>query len=679
MIFQGNGDGTFQAQDAYSTGQTPKDLLVADFGGGAALDIAVSTDSSAGTDTIMLFLGQGDGTFQTPVPYPVGIGPTTLVSADFDGVSGVDLAVLNDVGEDISILLANDDGTFQGERRITDIGGSPQQRLASDDMNNDNIPDLVVGFGSKVAFLEGTGDPSDLFLANQNIFVPSGITLLDIVVTDWDMDGNQDTVTTAATTSDGRLTFIFGNGAGGTARVSSFIHVAVYPAPKVLTTGDFDGDGDLDIAFTDDTMHSLLVRYGAGSQITGFEPFQNGTVNAYPLEPNANALLSGDFNGDGFWDVATTIPGQFGFYPGVVALYSNRDDGSFLGNVESVPVEEPRELVLGNPGPSGIPDLVVDSSDTGGGYIKVLRWDGSYSEVQSFEVPETISQMTSGALTSSGKLDVVVLPYFTDSVLVLTARPDGLFNDPVPVDVGDEAFDPVIADFNNDNNNDLLIGTGGHFSGGALKLLLGNGDGSFEPPLTVLPSGFGLHHPAAGDVNNDENMDVVVTTESQEGRTDTGFVLLGNGDGTFQTPVPISGLPDDVYFDTLSDLDGDDNLDMVTEGLFSPGDMLILMGDGLGGFGAPTLYPMGSIGWMIATDVNGDNVPDVVVISWAVNGVLVYLGVGDGTFDDPVVYMAGQVIWQVIVADLNDDGLPDIAVSGLWLDGVFIMFRIPPS
>ena len=102
------------------------------------------------------------------------------------------------------------------------------------------------------------------------------------------------------------------------------------------------------------------------------------------------------------------------------------------------------------------------------------------------------------------------------------------------------------------------------------------------------------------------------------------------------------------------------------------------MGDGLGGFGPPALYPMGSIQWMIATDLNGDDVPDVVVISWAVNCVLVYLGVGDGTFDDPVVYMAGQNIWQVMVADLNDDGLPDIAVSGLWLDAVFIMFRIPP-
>ena len=522
MIFLGKGTGTFQAQGTYSTGETPKDLLVADFGGGAALDIAVATDSSAGTDTIMLFLGQGDGTFQTPVSYPVGSGPMVLVSADFDGANGADLAILNDVGEDISILLANGDGTFQSERRITDIGGSPGQRLASGDMNNDNRPDLVVGFGAGVALLEGTGNPSDLFLAYQSIPGPSSTTLLDIVVTDWDMDGNQDIVATGVQSSEGRLSFIFGNGAGGVARISSYISAAAYPAPEVLTTGDFDGDGDPDVAFTDGSVNSLLVRHGAGSQTTTLGALSGGSY-AYPLEPNANALLNGDFNGDGSLDVATTIPGQFGFYPGVVALYLNHGDGSFLGNVASVPVEEPRELVLGNPGPSGIPDLVIDSSDIGGGYVKVLRWDGSYSEVQSFEVPETINQMASGALTSSGKLDVVVLPYFINSVLVLTARPDGLFNDPVAVDVGDEAFDPVIADFNNNGDNDLLLGTESHSGGGGLKLLLGNGDGTFQTPLTVLPSGFGLHHPAARYVNNDGKMDVVVTTESQEGRTDTGF------------------------------------------------------------------------------------------------------------------------------------------------------------
>ena len=679
-VYIGNGNGTFVETVSYSTGETPKDVLVANFGGVAALDIAVAVDSSASTDTVMLFLGQGDGTFQTPVPYPVGFGPMVLVASDFDGVNGVDLGVLNEVSADISILLGNGDGTFQAERRVTDVGDPSVWLLAAGDVKKDGNPDLLIAHDYGLELLPGTGNPEGLFQTSETILSLPGI-MLDLGLEDWDKDENPDVIITFAKkytpTVDGKISILWGAG-DGTFPTSDTFTNSGHRQPEVLAFGDFDTDGNPDMAFRDFEESSLVVVFGTGVRVGGpyGGPFRP-TYGRCFLDPSANALFTSDFDGDGSLDVAANIPGQIGVYPGVVPIYLNHGDGSFM-SADSVPVFNPRQLVLGNPGPFGIPDLVVDSYDSGG-FLKVLRWDGSYSEVQSFAVPETISQMASGVLTSSGKLDVVVLPYFIDSVLVFTARPDGLFNDPVPVDVGDEAFDPVIADFNNDNNNDLLIGTGGHFSGGGLKLLLGNGDGTFQqPPLIVLPAGFGLHHPAAGDVNNDGNMDVVVTTESQVGREDTGFVLLGNGNGTFQTPLPISGLPDEVYFDTLADLDGNGDLDLVTEGLFSPGDMLILMGDGLGGFGSPALSPMGSIQWMVATDVNGDNVPDVVVISWAVNGVLVYIGVGDGTFEDPVVYMAGQGIIHVMVADLNNDGLPDISVSGFSLDAVFIMFGIPP-
>ena len=666
----GNGNGTFGEIGSYSTGETPKDVLVADFGGGAALDIAVAVDNSAGTDTVMLFLGQGDGTFQSPVPYFVGFGPMALVASDFDGVDGVDLAVLNEVSDDISILLGNGDGTFQGERRITDIADPSVRLLAVGDVKEDGNPDLLVAHDFGLDLLPGTGNPEGLFQAREAILSLPG-TLLDIDLVDWDKDENLDVIVTISRkfgpSVDGKISILWGAG-DGTFPTSDTFTDDGHKGPELFDIGDFDADGNPDMVFlnansTAQDKNLLVVGFGTGVREGGpyGGPFRP-TYNRYFLESGTTALLTSDFDGDGSLDVVANIPGSFGFYPGVVSLYLNHGDGS-LTSAESVPVVGPRELVLGNPGPSGIPDLVVNSQ----GHLRVMRWDsgdGIYSEAQDFDMSGAIGQVVSGVLTSSGKRDVVLFIGVSNAVKVFTARPDGLFNDPVSIDVGGEAFDPVIADFNNDDDNDLL---------------LGNGDGSFQSPLTVLSSGFGLHHPAAGDVDNDGNMDVVVTTESQEGREDTGFVLLGNGNGTFQTPLPISGLPDDVYFATLADLDGNGDLDLVTEGLFSPGDMLILMGDGEGGFGPLTLYPMGSIVWMIATDVNGDTVPDVVLNSFVVNGVLVYLGVGDGTFEDPVVYMAGQGIHQVMVADLNDDGLPDIAVSGTWLDAVFILFRISLS
>jgi|SRR5271156_474949 hypothetical protein len=103
-VLLGNGDGTFGAARAFESGSYPTSLVTADFNGDGELDLATNTCAVVGHCHISVLLGNGDGTFQAPIKFPVGVGPTGLVTADFNHDGKPDLATLTgDAG--ITVLL----------------------------------------------------------------------------------------------------------------------------------------------------------------------------------------------------------------------------------------------------------------------------------------------------------------------------------------------------------------------------------------------------------------------------------------------------------------------------------------------------------------------------------------------------------------------------------------------
>lgn len=227
----------------------------------------------------------------------------------------------------------------------------------------------------------------------------------------------------------------------------------------------------------------------------------------------------------------------------------------------------------------------------------------------------------------------------------------------------------AVGDLNRDGKPDLVVSD----QGGQVGLLLGNGDGTFQ---TVKIIASGLVFPwsvIVADLNGDGKLDVVVADGGScppQGCINHVHVLLGRGDGTFMTPhVYPTGYQ--THQVVAADVNGDGKLDLLVANqcleptCSSHGDLGVLLGNGDGTFaGVQTFDSGGSITVALAvSDLNHDGALDVALVH-ELGGVGVLLGNGNGTFQDAVIFNSGNVLSDSIaVADMNGDGTPDLITT----------------
>jgi hypothetical protein len=155
-VFLGNGDGTFQLSQTFDNtlGSGTNDVLAADLRGNGTLDLVVSGGIG---QTPVVALGNGDGTFQSPVALP-GFGFTSGIAvADFTGDGTPDLMFGLALSQGVEVLQGNGDGSFQF--RSAFITGSNPFAVAAGDFNGDGLPDIVAAnsFGASVGVLINNG------------------------------------------------------------------------------------------------------------------------------------------------------------------------------------------------------------------------------------------------------------------------------------------------------------------------------------------------------------------------------------------------------------------------------------------------------------------------------------------------------------------------------------------
>jgi hypothetical protein len=308
-----------------------------------------------------------------------------------------------------------------------------------------------------------------------------------------------------------------------------------------------------------------------------------------------------------------------------------------------------------------------------------------------------------GDLNGDGKPDLVVANACpcgdgVGPISVLLGNGDGTFQPAIGYDPGgEESFSVAIGDVNGDGKPDLIVAT---LCGpdvclepypGGVSVLLGNGDGTFQPAVSYSSGGYTRGDTRAfvviRDVNGDGKPDLIVSSECQSAdncNSPTGpggvTVLLGNGDSTFQPAVSYSSGGWNATSVAVADVNGDGKLDLVVSNFClsgtncygdEPGGISVLLGNGDGTFQPPVSFSSGgNFGyWVAIGDVNGDSHPDLVVVNGCGNirctaNLAVFLGNGDGTFQHPVVYDGQPGATSAVIADLNGDGHLDLALSG---------------
>ena len=278
-------------------------------------------------------------------------------------------------------------------------------------------------------------------------------------------------------------------------------------------------------------------------------------------------------------------------------------------------------------------------------------------------------------LNGDGKLDLVINIYDQAEIAVLFGNGDGTFQPPQTFPIGGESAWIALADFNNDGKLDVVTAN----YDANLSVLLGNGDGTFQPflntPLDTTPGQI-----TTGDFNGDGKLDVAVPIcpvgeLGDCGAPSTVGILLGNGDGTFQPEVNYPAGPS-ATTSVAGDFNGDGRLDLAVSGISdgSPTNGIgILLGNGDGSFQAPSILS-GPYFFLTTADLNQDGILDLAAIDNSSLSILI--GNGDGTFKPPISYTVGNYLISITSGDFNADGHPDLVVldnSFLTGDPIYIL------
>ena len=298
-IYLGNGDGTFQTPKNFPVGVTgsaptaSRLLATGDFNGDGVADLAAT---NAGLNQVVILLGNGDGTFQKAVPYTVGTSPWNVVVGDINQDGFLDLAVASDGTGSASILLGNGDGTFQTYIPVP-LGSSQVGSVALGDFNKDGWPDLATTSApdNQIYISLNLKTASPTFAAPVKYPMNSGPYYLTIG--DFNRDGNPDIISANGSTSVGVLL----GTATGTFQAATYYSLGT--ASIFATVGDINGDDRVDItAVTGNGLTVLLSGQSESASIS------NITINGCTTTPQ-NVVAS--YGGDSNYGSSTSAPQTF--------------------------------------------------------------------------------------------------------------------------------------------------------------------------------------------------------------------------------------------------------------------------------------------------------------------------------------------------------------------------------
>lgn len=418
--------------------------------------------------------------------------------------------------------------------------------------------------------------------------------------------------------------------------------------PAKIISGDWNGDGNLDLATTN-VGSSVSIHYGDGEG--SFIPGNSYTVSGQP-----SALITSDVNEDGNFDLLVGHR-DFNSSNGKVTVLLGAGDGSFVAG-ESYVVASGSSFVtsiaLEDIDQDGNLDLI-----SGSGYgsddetVSVLfgQGDGSFITHSEYDAGRNVDFVVTEDVDGDSDLDLITVNTYEDSLSVLLNNGDGSFTSGTDYTVGDSPEAIFTGDV--DGNGTLDIVAANSYSN-SVSVLFGNGSGLFADRVDYAVGGRPVSV-ALGDVDGNGILDIVTANY----HSDNVSVLLGESNTTLRNRVDFTtvSLPTDVK---VQDVDSNGTLDLIVASAYN-GNVSVLLGDGNGSFASGIDSTIDSSpDHVVVGDVNEDGFVDLVTADFYAGSVSILLGSGNGSFVAAASYDVAGGIFGLASGDLNGDGHLDL-------------------
>lgn len=459
-VLLGDGEGSFGTPTYFTTGTDtqPYGLVIGNFNSDSNPDIITANRDG---DNVSLLTGDGTGNFSAPSHISVGQSPWDIVAGYFDADSHLDIATVNTVDDNITVLIGNGAGGFPTTNTISGVNNIDQLELA--DLNNDGKHDIT-GTGSSTFFTclgDGLGSFGSLtFLSYCEGPGDTG---------DLDGDGNDDAV---FYTRDFAIYTALGDGNGTLAydvkyRVES-------GAQGNIRIRDVDNDGDLDLLvlgyITSAGVHQVIVLKNDGSGYFD-APAQYPIL---PLEGNyegAYAIVRGDFNEDGEMDLAATSHED----DQLVLLFGD-GLGKFTIPVAFATGDDPRDLLTGYFNEDDHLDLITLNWGSDNMSLHLGDGAGDFTGFTSIATSSTAFHFDTAKFNNDDHLDIIVAGGTGNNIGFFAGDGMGGFASPDYTALASSVYDVRAIDANEDGNMDIAAS---YNSLGDVAIYLGNGAGVF--------------------------------------------------------------------------------------------------------------------------------------------------------------------------------------------------------
>jgi len=681
-VLLGDGKGYFQTTPGspYPVGSEPWSVFVADINNDTHPDIlTANSEEFTGNGFVIILLGDGEGNFSDAPnsPFSVGRNPMDVAVADINKDTNPDIVTADSGGDNVTVLIGDGTGDFSVAPNSPFSTGLEPVSVFIADVNNDLDPDIVTAnlVGDSVSVLLGDGQGSFDGIASD---LAVHDMPFDVFVADIDNDSNLDIMTVNANSED--VTVLLGDGTG-----ESFTEVENSPFPVGETpfgffAADVNGDENVDIITANSGSDNVSILHGDG---TG--DFHKTPVSSFPVGDGPSSVFLKDIDGDEFLDIITAntysndvsvlLGRGYGYFftPDNTRLNFYEIDGSPLSTGMAA------ESVFAT-GSDQDGYQYIFTADFMSVYISVFYRNGNEvfsQKIINLDAGDNPYCVFSEDVNGDGLSDILATTLFTSKIYVILGQGMGSFSEPLSFLSG--GLYPVslyVADLNLDDDPDIVTA---NLYGNDVRVFLGHGNGQFtaaqNSPFPVGKEPFSV---SVADVNGDHNPDIITANRGN----DTVSVLFGNGDADFdivsRSDLTVTGSPHDV---SAADTNDDGNMDIITVNR-ETNDVKVLYGSGEGNFTQENSFPVGKGPSRLSLmDMNYDGNLDIITLNHLSNDVTILLGEGNGNFTES--FHGSMVVDSspggLSVRDVTGDSLPNIITTSkdnsiLQIHDVFIDF-----